>query len=163
MLTTSLDLGCGAAPRNFFNADLVYGIDVRDDLENNVIKADLVTDPIPFPENFFDFVTAHDFIEHIPRIMYLPHRKQPFVDLMSEIWRTLKPGGKFYSSTPAIPHSPAFQDPTHVNYITEATFPLYFAEPNIYAKAYGFKGLFAIEGQQWNGPFLISILVKQNI
>ena len=160
MQTTSLDLGCGPKPKNFFNANIVYGIDVREDLELNIIKADLAIENIPFPDSFFEYVTAHDFIEHIPRILYLPQRKAPFVDLMSEIWRVLKTGGQFLSFTPAFPQAAAFWDPTHVNIITEQTFPLYFDNENIWAKPYGFKGSFKILNQQWNGPHLISILEK---
>jgi SAM-dependent methyltransferase len=162
-VTISLDLGCGLTPRNIFDAKITYGIDVRDDLEKNIVKADLVLQPIPFINDFFDFVTAHDFIEHIPRIIYNPDRKMPFVDLMSEIWRVLKPNGKFYSSTPAFPHAAAFWDPTHVNIITEQTFPLYFDNVNNWAKNYGFKGAFEIEKQFWSGPHLVSILVKKQL
>jgi len=158
--TTSLDLGCGSNPRNIFNAQVVYGIDVREDLDRNIVKADLVLDKIPFMDNFFDCVTAHDFLEHIPRLIYSPDRRLPFIDLMSEIWRVLKPNGKFYSSTPAFPHAAAFWDPTHVNFITEQTFPLYFDSVNNWASTYGFKGGFTVESQTWNGPHLVSILVK---
>lgn len=160
MQTTSIDLGCGQKPKNIFNADVVYGIDVRDDLANNIVKADLVIENIPFPDNFFDFVTAHDFIEHIPRLIYAPQRRQPFIEIMNEIWRVLKPSGKFYSSTPAFPHAAAFWDPTHVNFITEHTFPFYFDDVNMWAKMYGFKGAFKMESQVWQGPHLISILEK---
>ena len=45
---------------------------------------------MPFPDQFFDFVTAHDFLEHIPRLIYSPARRLPFVELMNEIWRVLK-------------------------------------------------------------------------
>lgn len=159
--TISLDLGCGPMPKNIFNADITYGIDVRTDLEKNVIKADLVLENIPFESNFFDFITAHDFIEHIPRVIYHPERRNAFVELMNEVWRTLKPNGKFYSSTPAFPHAAAFWDPTHVNFITEQTFPLYFDDVNIWAKGYGFKGAFKILNQEWQGPHLVSILQKK--
>jgi len=158
--TKSVDLGCGATPRNIFGAEIVYGIDVRDDLDKNIVKADLVLGKMPFEDNFFDFVTAHDFLENIPRLIYAPSRKLPFVDLMNEIWRVLKKGGKFYSSTPAFPHAAAFWDPTHVNFITEHTFPLYFDDVNIWAKNYGFNGAFKIQEQSWNGPHLVSILIK---
>ncbi len=158
--TTSLDLGCGPNPRNIFNANVTYGIDVRTDLDKNVIKADLVLEKIPFNDCFFDFVTAHDFIEHIPRVIYYPERRNSFVELMSEIWRVLKPDGKFYSSTPAFPHAAAFWDPTHVNFITEQTFPLYFDDVNNWAKGYGFNGAFKVLSQTWQGPHLVSILQK---
>lgn len=160
MPTIAIDLGCGARPKNPFNADTVYGIDVRDDLENNVVKADLVIEKIPFEDNFFDYVTAHDFIEHIPRLIYCPNRRLPFIELMNEVWRVLKPGGTFYSHTPAVPQLAAFWDPTHVNFITEHTFPMYFDDTSQLAKMYGFKGAFLINSQVWNGPHLISTLTK---
>lgn len=163
MQTISLDLGCGAKPKNIYNADITYGIDVRNDLDNNVVKADLAIQPIPFQNDFFDYVTAHDFIEHIPRLLYLPERRNSFVELMSEIWRVLKIGGKFFSFTPAFPQAAAFWDPTHVNIITEQTFPLYFDDVNCWAKMYGFKGAFRIESQVWQGPHLISILEKVDV
>ena len=158
--TIAVDLGCGSTPRNYFGAQIVYGVDVREDLDKNIVKADLVLGNIPFQDDFFDFVTAHDFLEHIPRLIYIPERRLAFVELMSEIWRVLKKGGKFYSSTPAFPHAAAFWDPTHVNYITEQTFGMYFDDVNTWAKNYGFKGAFRIQEQSWNGPHLISILVK---
>jgi SAM-dependent methyltransferase len=156
----SIDLGCGTEPKNIFGAEVVYGIDVRENLGKNIVYADLVLGGIPFEDDYFNFVTAHDFLEHIPRLIYVPNRKLPFVDLMSEIWRVLKKGGKFYSSTPAFPHAAAFWDPTHVNYITEQTFPLYFDDVNTWAKGYGFKGAFKVESQAWNNFHLVSILVK---
>lgn len=158
--TTALDLGCGEKPKNFFQAKTVYGIDIRDDLSKNVVKADLVVSKIPFTDECFDFVTAHDFIEHIPRVIYTPERRTPFIELMNEIWRVLKPGGKFLSQTPAFPQSAAFTDPTHINIITEQTFTLYFCG-DLWAKGYGFKGRFKLTSQEWRGQHLISILEKQ--
>jgi SAM-dependent methyltransferase len=162
-MTRTLDLGSGRTPKNPFNADEVYGIDIRDDIDQKIYRADLVTEPIPFEDNFFDFVTAHDFIEHVPRILYRPHRTHPFVDLMSEIFRVLKPGedsGKFLSFTPAFPQSAAWRDPTHVNIITEETFPLYFDDKNRWATQYGFKGAFKILQQEWRGPHLVTVMKK---
>lgn len=156
----ALDLGCGLNPKNIFSADVVYGVDVREDLDRNVVKADLTTSPIPFESNYFDFVTAHDFIEHIPRLIYLPERRLPFVELMNEIWRVLKVDGLFYSFTPAFPSNAAFWDPTHVNIITEETYPLYFDHKNTWARMYGFYGAFQVESQIWQGPHLVSVLKK---
>jgi SAM-dependent methyltransferase len=163
MQNISLDLGCGANPKNPFKAETVYGIDIREDIGNNIYKADLVLESIPFPDNYFDYVTAHDFIEHIPRVIYMPQRKNPFVDLMSEIWRVLKLNGKFYSHTPAFPHMAAFSDPTHVNIITENTFPMYFDDVHRWGSTYGFRGAFTIETQRWDGVHLESVLVKKNL
>lgn len=159
--TTSLDLGCGPRPKNFFGADLVFGIDIRNDLANGVVKADLAVEAIPFADQSFDFVTAHDFIEHIPRIVYLPARRNSFVELMSEVWRVLKPGGRFLSVTPAYPNPAAFRDPTHVNIITDDTFSVYFVGDEPAAMMYGFRGSFTLISQQWNGPYLVSVLEKR--
>ena len=162
-MTKSLDLGCGAKPKNPFNADEVFGIDVRDDLEANIKRADLVIEPIPFEDDSFEYVTAHDLIEHIPRVIYMPTRRNPFVELMNEVYRVLKTGGLFLSSTPAYPHAAAFIDPTHVNFIAEGTFPLYFgnqAADSPWAVIYGFKGAFAVKVEEWRGPHLLTVLQK---
>ena len=161
-MTKALDLGCGSSPRNFFNASQVFGIDIREDLQFGILKADLVIDPIPFANSEFDFVTAHDFLEHIPRVIYTPTRRNSFVEIMNEIWRVLKIGGQFLSVTPAFPHSEAFRDPTHVNIISEETFSLYFDNVNCLAKMYGFNGGFHITDQKWNGPHLITLMTKLN-
>ncbi len=159
-MTKALDIGCGLAPKNIFNAVEVYGVDVRDDADANIVKADLVIEPIPFPDQMFEYVTAHDFLEHVPRVIYAPTRRNAFVEVMNEVWRVLKPGGHFLSFTPAYPQPAAFRDPTHVNIITEETFPLYFDDTYRWATAYGFKGSFQVVSQEWRGPHLLSILRK---
>ena len=107
-------------------------------------------------------ISAFDFIEHIPRVLYAPGLRFSFVELMNEIYRCLKKGGRFVSFTPCYPSPVAFQDPTHVNIITEATFPNYFCEPALWAKMYGFKGKFKLEKQNWNkeNTHLITLLSK---
>jgi SAM-dependent methyltransferase len=159
-MTKSLDLGCGLKPKNPYNAKEAYGIDIRDDSEARVVKADLVIEPIPYPEKSFDYVTAHDFLEHIPRLIYAPTRRNAFVELMNEIHRVLKPGGIFMSFTPAYPQAAAFRDPTHVNFITEETFTLYFDDRHRWATAYGFHGAFQILSQEWRGAHLLSQMRK---
>lgn len=158
--SSSLDLGCGPTPRNPFNAKKICGIDIRENLEMGVQCADLTLDPIPFEDNTFDYITAHDFLEHVPRIIYSPQRRFPFIELMNEIWRTLKPGGIFFSHTPVFPYSPVFRDPTHVNIITDETFTLYFDDKFTWAKMYGFKGSFEVLEQFIKEPHLISVLKK---
>jgi len=104
-MKTSLDLGCGVKPKNPFNADLVFGIDVRDDIDLNIRRADLVVEPIPYEDASFDYVTAFDFIEHVPRLIYAPQRRYPFVELMNEVYRVLRPEGSFCLSLPPT-HTP---------------------------------------------------------
>ena len=162
-MSKSLDLGCSENIKNPYAANEVFGIDVFEDLSRNILKADLAVEAIPFPDGIFDYVTAYDLIEHIPRVIYNPHRRLPFIELMNEIYRVLKIGGFFFSSTPAHPHAAAFVDPTHVNIITEGTFPLYFGDAASnppWGALYGFKGSFSVIKQEWNGQHLLTLLQK---
>jgi hypothetical protein len=90
-----LDLGCGPQPKNPFNAEEVFGVDVRD-LGDNIRAADLVVEPIP----------------------------------------------------------------SHVNFITDETFPLYFDDVQRWARIYGFKGAFRMEMQEWRGIHLLTQMRK---
>jgi len=158
--SAALDIGCGNTPRNPFGAAELFGIDVFENPEKGIRKADLAIEAIPFANDTFDFVTAYDFLEHVPRVVYLPERRLPFVELMNEIWRVLKPEGIFFSCTPAYPFPPVFQDPTHVNVLTEETFPLYFDDQLRWGAMYGFTGSFRVLEQYINGQNLISVLRK---
>ena len=156
MATVALDLGWGDTVGNMFGADVVFGLDLNENKEKNIVKADLTLEPIPFSSEFFDYVQASHILEHIPRIAFLPERRNPFIDVMNEIWRVLKYGGVFISVTPAYPHAAAFRDPTHVNFITDETFTMYFLQPN----AYGFSGAFELIRQNWHEYSLITIMRK---
>lgn len=148
-MTRSLDIGCGREPKNCFGASELYGIDVFDEEEKNIVSRDLFKEPIPFDQNYFDYVTAFDFIEHVPRVIYCPLMRFSFVELMNEVYRVLKPGGRFLSFTPGYPAESAFTDPTHVNFVTLSTFPIYFG-PNPLARMYGFHGSFFVERNDWH-------------
>jgi SAM-dependent methyltransferase len=148
--TTTLDLGCGQAAKNPFGADYAYGIDIIGNPLRRIRQSDLNVSGIPFPDNFFNFITAYDFIAHVSRVVYCPSRRFSFIELMNEIYRVIRPGGIFLSVTPAFPHSYSFRDPTHVNHITEETFPLYFCRDNLWAEMYGFTGDFELLSQEWD-------------
>jgi SAM-dependent methyltransferase len=152
-VTRHLDLGCGPKPRNPYSADELHALDIRlpEGLDAARFRqANLVLEPIPFADDHFDSVSAYDFIEHVPRLVALPQggTRLPFVELMNEVWRVLRPGGRFYAVTPAWPKAEAFVDPTHVNIITERTHR-YFCEPDVGADVYGFKGRFRALRVQW--------------
>ena len=158
--TLALDLGCGPKPKHFFNASRVYGVDVVAYGED-VIACDLAVNPIPIQDGIMDYITAFDFLEHIPRILYINNQhKTPFVDIMNEVWRVLKEGGLFYSFTPAFPKNAAFSDPTHVNIITEETFIHYFDAKHTKASIYGFYGAFEILEQRWQINHLATLMKK---
>jgi SAM-dependent methyltransferase len=152
-----LDLGCGISPKNPYKAKYLYGIDIEI-INKNKIQTDcvvkeiksknLILDQIPYAEDFFDSISAYDFLEHIPRIISLnikskSYTKYAFIELMNEIYRVLKSRGRFYAITPYYPNDAAFQDPTHVNFITNMTHR-YFCEPFLLASMYGFKGKFRV-------------------
>ncbi|MBU3558295.1 class I SAM-dependent methyltransferase [Polynucleobacter sp. Nonnen-W13] len=160
--STTLDLGCGANPRNPFQANIKWGIDIREDLDHKIKSVDLTIHSIPFEDRTFDYITAFDFIEHVPRIIYAPDCRFPFIQLMNEIWRTLKEGGIFFSFTPVYPFKAAFNDPTHVNYITEETFD-YFNDGIRLGSMYGFTGKFTVLEQYRTHTHLISILKKVKV
>ena len=152
-----LDLGCGTTPRNPYGKRALYGVDLRR-LESSAqfefAAANLAFEPIPFASGMFGSVSAFDFIEHMPRVLNgsEPHTTCfPFVRLMDEVWRVLAPGGLFYALTPCYPSREAFQDPTHVNIITEGTH-LYFCGEQPIAAMYGFSGRFEVRRAHWVIP-----------
>ncbi len=148
-----LDIGCGDVPRNPYHCKNLFAVDTRalNNLKSNAEQftyrqSNFAIDPLPFESQFFDSVSAFDVIEHIPRQLYIGDRGMvyPFINLMNEIHRVLKPGGVFLATTPGFPRQEAFQDPTHVNIITLNT-ALYFNSESPLAAMYGFTGAFEIQ------------------
>lgn len=156
----TLDLGCGSIIKNPFGAAELFGIDIAKSSNRNIISCDLNISEIPFEDGYFDYVTAFDFLEHVPRVSCNEKTRFPFVELMSDIRRVLKVGGIFFSQTPAYPSKELFQDPTHVNFITEETFPRYFCDPEPWAETlgYGFTGGFELLSQEWHHSWLLTIM-----
>lgn len=152
-----LDLGCGGVPRNPYQRGELCGVDIQPlvlpDIDYR--SANLSIDPIPFPDNHFQSVSAFDFIEHVPRILPTSdgqNTRFPFIELMNEVWRVLAPGGLFYAITPAFPDPDAFVDPTHVNIITDQTHT-YFCGDEPKGAMYGFDGRFDAKRVLWvHGP-----------
>jgi len=108
----------------------------------------------------FDYVTAYDVLEHIQRVLITNgETKYPFISLVNEIFRVLKPGGFFFSMQPCYPAKQAFQDPTHVNIMTEDTFYLYFCEP-AWARIYGYEGSFTLIKDGWLGDKYFAFMKK---
>jgi SAM-dependent methyltransferase len=149
-----VDLGAGNNPRNPFRATKLIATDFHDSFTRHdgveFRKCDL-TRNLPFDSDSVDSFTAFDVLEHIPRWERTKSGIEfPFINLMNEIHRCLKPGGIFMALTPAYPSEAAFQDPTHVNVISQATL-LYFTGNEPWAKllGYGFDNGFTVVTQTW--------------
>lgn len=153
--TRHLDLGCGPVPRNPYGCDELYGVDLSGAVgEGAIRRANLALEPIPWPDDHFDSVSAYDFLEHVPRVLPTADGRDtrfPFIELMNEVWRVLRPGGRLYACTPVYPGKAAFQDPTHVNIMTVDTHH-YFVQPQRMAAMYGFRGDFVARRVQLTRP-----------
>ncbi len=165
-----LDIGCGRIPRNPFNHEELHGIDVMD-LQTDACryqKVNVVLEKLPYEDNFFDAVSAYDFLGLMPRSSVSSNGVRfPFIELMNEIHRVLKPGGIFYAVSPYFPRNEAFVDPTYVNFIARRTHR-YFTLPDLTASVYGFKGKFktiqakpikpSMVGKKEHSPWIIRFI-----
>jgi SAM-dependent methyltransferase len=149
-----VDLGSGNLPRNPFGATRLIGTDFHSSFTSpdgiEFIQVDL-TKKLPFADASIDSMSAFDVLEHIPRWERLDSGISfPFIQLMNEIYRCLKPGGVFLASTPAFPSPAAFQDPTHVNFISAVTINYFTGDSPLAGNLeYGFEGKFILICQTW--------------
>jgi len=91
LVTLDMDKGTGC--------DVVHDLDVY---------------PYPFEANTFTEVHAYDVIEHLGR----QGDWRSFFALFDEIWRILKPDGRFYIITPNQHSKWAWGDPGHTRVVT---------------------------------------------
>lgn len=122
-----IDLGCGRRKKPGF-----FGIDCQA-LEGVDLVCDC-NDIIPLEDNVADEVNASDFLEHI--------NNDKRIHIMSEIWRILKPGGIFISSTPSTDGRGAFQDPTHYAFWNQNSF--YYYTDDSFRELYGIVPKFEV-------------------
>jgi len=139
-----LNLACGQS-----KIDGYFGIDIK---PGSMVDAvvDLEQYPWPIESESADEIICNHYVEHIPHdtlskaLLKILANAKSFADLkkmstelfenipsdgffqfMDEVYRILKPGGKIKIVAPYWSSIRAWQDPTHVRAINEATF-LYF-------------------------------------
>lgn len=104
-----LDIGGGNSPQpGFINIDILP-------LPKVDIVWDIETTPWPLPDECVSMAMASHVLEHINPA------KGIFINVMNEIWRVMKPGGQFAFVVPYAESFGMYQDPTHCNFINEAT------------------------------------------
>lgn len=158
----SLDIGSGPKPKNPFKSDALYGADFRADEKNNVVYSDLSLGKLPFESEKFDFITSYDVLEHIQRVVLNDGKTAfPLILLMNEIFRILKPGGMFFAIQPVYPSKSVFQDPTHVNIMSEDTMDFYFCSKS-WARIYGYEGSFEMIKDGWIGEKYFCFMKKSS-
>ena len=81
------------------------------EMPSNVEFVQCAVPPLPFEDESFDCVVSFQVIEHIKRDK----------EFVSEVWRVLKPGGRFIVSTPNRPMS-LTRNPWHVREYTAEEF-----------------------------------------
>lgn len=177
-----LDVGCGASKNDGY-----VGMDVRPlpgvDIVHNLEKF-----PWPLDDESCILVHASHVLEHInpantdPKLVALVDlllkkkvitKKEVnnaigeyevfgnFMRFMDEVWRVLKMGGKFHFVVPYAGSSGFWQDPTHINPISEATM--------LYFDPYHASGLWniyrpkpwKIEVNTWQNNGFLEVLLKK--
>lgn len=154
-----VDLGCGFDKRGDLGIDRVPlpGVD---------LVCQLGFEPIPLESGSADEVVSYDFLEHLPGpVPYMAegHWKfhNPRIFLLREVHRILKPGGTFFSHTPAFPHVQWAQDPTHATPPwTDRSWDYFCTTAPQLEPVYGIDFTFEMVSLEYNGPYLDVLLRK---
>lgn len=113
-----LDIGCGASKQQGF-----VGMDIQD-LPGVDIHHDFLRFPWPLPDESCIMAMASHVLEHIPPVVWSEDKgtQFPLLLFMDEVWRVLKYDAKFMVALPYAGTARFWQDPTHINGMTELTF-----------------------------------------
>lgn len=145
-----VNIGCGMDYRaGWLNTDI-----------SATAKCDVVhdirTERLPVEDGEVDVVYASGVLE---QILLNEHLLFAF----NEVWRVLKPGGKFNIVVPNAEHSIAFQDPWDVRKFVPKTFQYFLngsREYKLYGSIYGFKPFNAVVIEENERHILVVTLVK---
>jgi len=120
-----LDLGCGTAKTKGS-----YGIDIAD-LEGVDLVYDLNVVPYPFDSETFDWVIMNDILEHLDNP----------IDVIREVHRILKKGGKLYIRVLYWNHKYNYSDPQHKHAFTEIYFEFFTGKRRAYYFDFKFEDM----------------------
>ena len=124
-----LHLGCGLDIQpGYINIDHPKAI-----LPDEVLRINFESHWLPFEDNSVIEIKAIHLLEHITNL----------IPLMNEFNRVMKRNGELIIETPLAPFPEAFQDPTHVRFITEQTWGYFCSSDGlwqVYGKNYGIVG-----------------------
>jgi predicted SAM-dependent methyltransferase len=132
-----LDIACGQNKQEGF-----HGVDIVDTKDADTVH-DLTKFPWPFNDNEVEEAFCSHYAEHVPDLNAF----------MNEVYRILKPDALIRIIHPHLRSDRAFQDPTHVRFIPEATW-YYFAKDWREAQKldhYPIETDFGIENMFYNG------------
>jgi SAM-dependent methyltransferase len=116
-------------------------------------------EPLPYEDNYFDFILGDQFLEHIPRIgsrikrndgnAVLPLELEefnPLINCLNECWRVAKPGASIQFNVPKWDSVEMQQDPTHCNACPPQMWVYWQPEDQWNLKSsYGIKGSFRLD------------------
>jgi ubiquinone/menaquinone biosynthesis C-methylase UbiE len=128
-----LNLGCGKdIKEGWINLDCINlpGVNVVHDVNNL---------PLPFEDEYFNVILCKDVLEHID-----------LINVLRDIHRILKKGGKLIIQVPHFTSKDAFGDPTHRNSFAVHTFRYFTANHFRERLAYSYN-------------YLLELLVNLNI
>ena len=142
-----LNLGCGYRKlKDFINID--NREDVQPDLFCDVVEG------LPYDDDSVDMIRAYDFLEHI--------HMDKVIDVITEIWRVLKPDGIFEASTPSTDGRGAFQDPTHRSFWNQNSW-LYYTDP-YHRSLYSIRADFKVDSIEDNSdPHIPGVIHTHSI
>jgi SAM-dependent methyltransferase len=127
-----LNLGCGSRKLDFperGQATEIVGLDFRPFPGVDVIH-DLNCIPYPFEDSRFHFVILQDVLEHL----------QEVPDVLAEVHRISKAGGRVHIRTPHYSSYYAYGDPTHRHFFSSLSFESFYSgEHNTYAPRAQFR------------------------
>jgi len=116
-MNKNLDIGCGNELSKDTKMDKWVGIDLSSNDKRCIIRN--LGRGLPFNDNYFDTIKAHNVLEHI--------KQKDYIFVWNEIYRCLKKDGIFEIMVPRWNKEVSIQDPTHVRFFCAESFQ-YFCD-----------------------------------